>query len=141
MPRPDFDALRDELRRSGIAPRDIGRTVAELRDHYDDLVDAALARGDHRDAAEYEALSQLGEMPVLAQAFAARRELKIWAYRYPRVALVVYPLAFLAALPAAPILSGVAHAPQLARWGMSIFLGGLITATTMLVLQLSIALS
>ena len=80
-------------------------------------------------------------MGVESIAFRARRELKSWAYRYPGVALVIYPLMFLAVLPAAPILAGVAYAPQLARWGMSIFLGGLITATMFLVLQLFIALS
>lgn len=141
MPRPDFEALGEELQRSGLAPRDVRRTVAELRDHFDDLVDAAVDRGDHRSAAEAEALRQLGEVSDLAHAFNERRELKSWAYRYPRVALVIYPLAFLAALPVAPIYAGVAHAPQLARWGMSVFLGGLITATTFLVLQLFIALS
>lgn len=141
MPRPDFESLREELTRSGIASRDVRRTIAELHDHFDDIVDAALERGDHRAAAEVEALRELGDISDLARAFSERRELKGWAYRYPRVALVVYPLTLLAVLPVAPIIAGAAHAQQVARWGMSVFLGGLITATTLLVLQLFIALS
>ncbi len=67
-----------------------------------------------------------------------RRELKAWPYRYPVVALIVYPIACLVALPAVPVLAGVTHAPQLLRWGASLLLAGLLTTVLLLLLQLSI---
>ena len=141
MPRPDFDQLASELLRAGVSPRHVRRTVIELSDHFDDLVDNAIGQGvDVRDA-EARALRDLGEFPDLVLAARERPELRSWANRFPHVALVIYPLTCLALLPALPVLAGVAHATQLARWAMSILLSGLVTASMFLILQLSIVLT
>ena len=42
MREPDFNELATQLIRHGIVPRHAHRTVNEIRDHYDDLIDAAL---------------------------------------------------------------------------------------------------
>ncbi len=40
MREPDFNHLATDLLKNGISPRHAHRTVNEVRDHYDDLVDA-----------------------------------------------------------------------------------------------------
>jgi len=71
-------------------------------------------------------------------AMSARRELKTWAFRFPRAAIVIYPLACLAALPAVPVVAGIANASVIARWSASLLAAGLFTAALLLLLQLSI---
>ncbi len=138
MREPDFNDLATRLVLSGIAPRHAHRTVNEIRDHYDDLVDAAVDHGVSRREARLLAARELGRIDDLVSEMSARRELKTWAFRYPRAAMVVYPLACLAVLPAAPVNAGIANAPVLARWGASLLAAGLFTAALLLVLQLSI---
>lgn len=140
MREPDFNLLAARLLESGIVPRHAHRTVNELRDHYDDLVTAAVDDGDSNLNARSRAASQLGDMDDFVVQMAARRELKTWAFRYPRVAIFVYPLACLAVLPALPVFAGVAHAGTLARWSASLLVAGLVTASLLLTMQLSILL-
>ncbi len=140
MREPDFDALGSDLLQQGIAPRHVHRTVNELRDHYDDLVDSAVDGGASSKMARRIAAQQLGSMDVFVRAMASRRELKTWAFRYPQLAVVVYPLACLAVLPAMPVFAGIAHRTALARWGASLLAAGLVTALMLLSMQLSILL-
>ena len=57
------------------------------------------------------------------------------------LALIVYPLACFVALPAVPVIAGVQHASEVGRWLTGLLLGGLVTATMFLVLQLAITLT
>ena len=138
MREPDFNALASRLLRNGVAPRHAHRMVNEIRDHYDDLVDAAVDAGRPIRTAREQAGRELGSFDDLVNEVSARRELKTWAFRYPHAAIIVYPLACLAALPAMPVYAGIANAPVLARWGASLLAAGLLTAGLLLVLQLSI---
>lgn len=138
MREPNFNRLAQRLLQSGIAPRHAHRAVNEIRDHYDDLVDAALDGGASSRNARQLAASQLGSMDDLVAAMNARRELKTWAFRFPHAAIVIYPLACLAVLPAVPVFAGIANASIIARWGASLLAAGLFTAALLLVLQLSI---
>ncbi|HNP62929.1 MAG TPA: hypothetical protein PKH39_03285 [Woeseiaceae bacterium] len=140
MREPDFNALATSLLQHGIVPRHVRRTVNELRDHYDDLVDSAVDAGASSKAARHIAAQQLGSMDGIVRAMASRRELKTWAFRYPRLAVVVYPLACLAVLPAMPVFAGIVHRTALARWGASLLAAGLVTALMLLSMQLSILL-
>lgn len=140
MREPDFNALATRLLKNGIAPRHAHRTVNELRDHYDDLVDAAVDDGANSRKARRQAAAKLGTMDEFVAAMASRRELKTWAFRYPRVAIIVYPLACLAVLPAVPVFAGIAHRSEVLRWGVSLLGAGLVTALMLLVMQLSILL-
>ena len=99
MPELQLTELHSELLRSGVAPRHARRTIAELADHYDDLVEGALGDGADRGAAEVRALDDLGDLRDIATAIKAQPELRCWAYRFPHVALIVYPLTCLALLP------------------------------------------
>lgn len=141
MHRPDFDALRAGLMRAGVAPRNVRRAVLELGEHYEDLVDEAVASGMDRIDAEQQARHELGDLDRIADEIAARPELRGWAWQHPRLALVAYPIACIAALPAVPLIAGVAYGPALARWIGCALLSGLVTASMLLVMQLVITLT
>lgn len=141
MPRPDFSTVELALLGAGISARHVRRTVLELNDHFDDLVDAEMHRGLDQAGAERVAAHALGDFQDLVCAMRARPELRSWAFRYPGLAMVIYPLAYIALLPAVPIAAGMAHAALLGRWAASALLSGILTATILLVLQLSIVLT
>ena len=138
MRRCDFRELEARLLRNGIAPRHVKRTVVELEDHYRDLVEEATDKGVPVEDARARAAARLGDLDSLVAGILGCPELRSWAYRYPLLALFVYPLACLLALPAVPVIAGVDRASELARWGASFLLAGLFTATMLLVLQLAI---
>lgn len=138
MREPDFTILRARLLENGIPPRHVRRTLGELEDHYRDLVDEAAVNGVSLEDARAQATARLGDMDEVIAGMLASPDLRGWAYRHPRIAVVLYPIACLFALPAMPVIAGVSNAPMLARWGASLLLAGLFTATMLLVLQLSI---
>ena len=140
MREPDFSVLAGHLLKSGISPRHAHRTVNELRDHYDDLVDAAVDEGANSKNARLSAANELGKLDDFVAEMASRRELKTWAFRYPRLAVIVYPIACLAVLPAMPVFVGIAHRTALMRWGASLLVAGMVTALLLLIMQLSIIL-
>lgn len=140
MQQPDFRQFRAELLRLGISPRHVRRTVCELREHLEDLVAAELESGNSLADARSVAAEEMGDLQKVAAAMQACPELRSWSYRFPRLAMVVYPLTCLALLPVVPVLAGVAHAQQLARWGACLLTGGVVTASIFLLLQLSISL-
>ena len=137
----DLSGLRKELIRSGIAPRHVRRTVDELSDHYEDLVEEALDEGATRLEAHAHASEQLGAIRDIGAAVRAQPELRSWAYRFPRAASIVYPLTFLALLPAAPVFLGYAYANYVGRWVACLAVSALVTATMFLFLQLAITLT
>lgn len=138
MREPDFQRLVLQLEQHGIATRHARRTASELQDHYEDLVGALTAEGTAGEEAQVQASRRLGAMDDVVAEMSARRELKTWAFRYPYLAVVFYPLACIAALPAMPVIAGIANAPVVARWGVSMLAAGLLTAALMLLLQVSI---
>ena len=140
MREPDFNGLAIKLLKKGITPRHAHRTVNELRDHYDDLVDAAVDEGASSRQARLQAARRLGKMDDLVAEMASCRELKTWAFRFPQLAVIVYPLACLAVLPGVPVFVGVAHRTVLLRWGASLIGAALVTAGMLLIMQLSIIL-
>ena len=46
--QPRFEILSSTLLRAGIAPRHVHRYVAELRDHFEDLVRDEMTKGSRR---------------------------------------------------------------------------------------------
>lgn len=137
----DLGRLRKELVHSGIAPRHVRRTMDELSDHYEDLVEQELCEGATRLEAHARATETLGEIGDIGAAVRAQPVLRSWAFRFPRVAAFVYPLTFLALLPAAPVFLGYAYANYIARWVACLFLSALVTAAMFLFLQLAITLT
>lgn len=136
----DFNALATRLLKIGIAPGHAHRAANELRDHYDDLVDHAVDEGANGAIARFQATQQLGEIDDFVAEMGSRRELKTWPYRYPHLAVLVFPLGCLVMLPAIPVFSGIANAATLARWGVSLLLAALVTAGMLLVMWTSIIL-
>ena len=141
MRRPDFTHLEADLLQAGIAPVYVGRIVTELGDHFEDLVDAGIDDGLDQAAAERHAEHTLGDMQSVAIAMKRAPQLRSWAWRWPHLALVVYPLACAVALPAAPLIAGAQNAANVARWLACVMLGGFVTAAMFLILQLSITLT
>ncbi len=128
-PRADLSAFASALRRRGIAPPVADRLALEMADHLDDVVDELIAAGESERAARDRALARLGEPETLAASCCAYSELKVWWKRYPRVAAFVYPLMYVVALPAAPVLAGIAHRALVARWTACLFASGVVTST------------
>jgi hypothetical protein len=114
--RAQFEALRLELQRGGIAKIYVDRTVRELADHFDDLERAALASGWSSDEAARVARAQLGSAQVIASAVLARPELRCWSRRWPTVALCVRSAAAIGALPVLPVLFVAGRRDDIARW-------------------------
>ncbi len=141
MPNPDFDKLHDRLLRSGVAPRHVARAISELRDHVEDIYREAIENGVSREAAMVQASERIGVIESIAQQYRSKPELKCWVYRHPRMARVVLPIACVMILPAIPFYAGVENAPLLARWCACLLLSALVTATMLLVMHLSIAVT
>ena len=141
MRRDELRNLESTLLDSGMSPQLARRTLEELGAHFDDIVDAALADGAKRAVAERQAAECLGTVDDYLATVRARPELRGWAFRYPRVAACVYPLACLAVLPAVPVLAGMQHRQELARWSLCLVAGATVTAAIFLALQLAILFS
>jgi hypothetical protein len=141
MPDDSFAKLKDQLLRSGVAPRHVRRIVAELDDHVSDLMSEALASGDSPARARTFALQRIGDPSLIAERVIEHGEFRTWIYRYPRIARVYLPVAYALLLPAAPLFAGVANPGMVARWGAALMLSAGITALMFLSMQLAIVLT
>ena len=141
MPKADFNMLRDHLLDSGVAPRHVVRIISELADHHADLEVEAIRHGLTPDTAAAQATERIGATRTIAFHVLRRPELRCWIHRYPRLARLLLPIAYVALLPIAPVYAGVANARLIARWCACLLLSGIITAAMLLALQISIALS
>jgi len=139
MPAPEFRALRGALLAAGIAPAVVGRTLQELKDHFDDIRDAAV--GDGLAPADAEALARrtLGSDDSIVAAMAARDALKCWHCRWPRSAAFLRQIGFVVCLPYAPVLYCAHHGGAIARWSASASLGLLVTGAMLFSMQLALA--
>jgi hypothetical protein len=118
--RAQFESLRLELRRGGIANLYVERTLRELADHYDDLERTLLAAGCSSEEAAQSARSQLGSAQLIAAAVLARPELKSWTRRWPMVAFCARSAAAIGVLPAQRVLYVAGRSDGLARWSGAI---------------------
>ena len=141
MPRAALETLRDRLLHSGIAPRYVVRAVSELEDHLEDVESEATEYGVARETAVAQAAERIGAIESIAQQYLSRPEMLCWPHRFPRLARVLLPLAYVLMLPAMPIYAGIRYAPSIGKWCASLFLGGLVTAALLLLMQMSIVLT
>lgn len=118
--RAEFEALRLELLRGGIANLYVERTLRELADHYEDLERASLAAGCSGEEASQRACAQLGTPQLIATAVLSRPELMSWSRRWPIVSLCARSAAALGVLPALPVLYVAGRSDGIARWGGAI---------------------
>lgn len=134
----DFGAFEARLLEGGVTASRARRIGEELAEHYRDLCDEARQHGLAGDEIADYAGRRLGNEADLAAAALARPELKCWIYRYPHVARIALPVAYVSLLPAVPLVAGVQHAPVIARWGACLMLSALLTGALMLSLYLTI---
>jgi hypothetical protein len=120
MPDGQFESLRLELLRSGVAPVYVERTILELAEHLEDLESTGLAAGLSADEAARAALATLGNEHAITAAVLARPELLTFSTRYPRVAHYLHSAAAIGSLPGLPLMFCIEHRPELARWGAAI---------------------
>ena len=126
--------------RNGVAPRVVARAVAELDEHFCDLEAEGLGRGlSSVEAAEFAA-TQLGNAQFLVEQVSQKPELRSWLFRYPRVARIVLPVAWVVLQPVRPVFAGAEHFSSIVRWSACLLLSALVTASMMLVMQLSLTL-
>lgn len=90
---PDaFAALGETLLRAGIAPAQIRRYLAELRDHADDLAEQFERDGASPDDARRRALQYLGDNDALALPLLVQPRFRSWAARLPGLCFLALPL-------------------------------------------------
>ncbi len=138
MPSANLDILRDRLLQAGIAPRYVTRAVAELGDHLEDVETEASGHGDTEETAAAHAVERIGTIEAIAQQYVNKPEMRCWSYRYPRLALVLLPMACVLMLPAGPINESIKYAPIIGRWCASLLFGGLVTIALLLLMQMSV---
>ena len=114
-----FEALRLELLRGGVAPVYVERTLLELGEHLADLEAAALDSGLSPEAAAQSALRLLGNPQTIAEAVLAQPALLDFDHRWPRTSLYLRCAALLAALPGLPIVYCIDRGAHIARWGIA----------------------
>jgi hypothetical protein len=133
MPDDQFEQLRLEITRGGVAQVYVERTLLELSEHYADLESAALAAGSSADEAARRAREALGDPREIAAVILSRRELLCFQARHPRVANCLHSAATIGAIPGLPLMYCIEHRPELARWGaalgLAVMLVGGILAT------------
>ena len=94
-----FEQLRERLLRAGIAPRHVKRYVAELGDHFDDLVREEAAKGLTRDAARDAARARIGADDALAAVMLARPDFRSLTARFPWAVFGLGSVLMLAVMP------------------------------------------
>ncbi len=137
MSQSRFDPLRERLLRAGVAPRHVRRYIAELRDHFDDLVREETAAGAATALAQSKARSRLGGDDALAQEMLARPGMRSISARYPWAVFGLAPVAMVVAALFGAVLveaavfdlvSALVHRPKVAghlppEWFVSIVFG------------------
>ena len=92
-----FISLRECLLRAGIAAAHANRAAAELQSHFQQLEDAALARGASMQEARIEAHAQLGSDQDIVHRFVSQPELQSWTSRRAGLLFTLFPfLCFIA---------------------------------------------
>jgi hypothetical protein len=91
-----FNELRERLLRAGIAPRHVRRYLAELTDHWVDLVAEEHHAGRSRADAESAAFTRLGEIDHLARAMIDQRRFQSFSARAPWLIFGLAPICLLA---------------------------------------------
>ena len=120
MPDTQFEALKLELLKGGVAPVYVARTILELEEHYADLERDALDLGLSMNDAARAARTAIGDERALAAVILARPELLEWRTRWPRVAVWVRSAAAIGVLPGLPLMFCIEHRPEIARWGAAL---------------------
>src|SRR5262245_66098657 len=85
-------ALAERLLRGGVGLRHVRRTLRELRDHREDLVEKSRSHGRDQEAALKEARGLLGNGDALVEQMIARPELRSRVRRFAWLLFVLAPV-------------------------------------------------
>jgi hypothetical protein len=111
-----FIFLRERLLGAGIAAAHANRAAAELQSHFQQLADAASARGASPDEARIEAHALLGSDQDIIHRFVSQPELHSWASRRAALLFTLFPLLCFIALPLLPALIAWAFSAPLTAY-------------------------
>jgi hypothetical protein len=100
--------LAERLLCGGVGLRHVRRTLRELRDHREDLVEKCLSRSRDRDAALEEARGLLGNHDALANQMIARPELRSRVRRFAWLLFVLAPAPMVCAIGLLMLLASFA---------------------------------
>lgn len=135
MQRLEILELEQRLVRRGTARRIARRTVEELYDHFEDLVDYHRRAGRSEQVAERLAAADLGESDMLAAVYREQQSLKGFLARQEWLLSGFQPM--LAVGQSVDVkLAGAAS-----RWVAGLVIASLVTASMMLMLQVSISVA
>ena len=134
-------ALRASLRDGGLPVAYINRLMEELDDHYADLECEAVAAGREIEAAGTEALRRLGGEQSITAAVLVKPELRSWSSNHSWVFGLIRPLLMLLLLPIVPVYACMDRGPAIARWGVSISVGTLLTGGLLFALARTVFLT
>jgi hypothetical protein len=111
-----FVFLRERLLGAGIAAAHANRAAAELNSHFQQLEDAASARGASLDEARLEAHALLGSDQDIIHRFVSQPELHSWVSRRAGLLFTLFPLLCFIALPLLPALIAWAFSAPLTAY-------------------------
>jgi hypothetical protein len=123
-----WQLLKHSLIQGGVPIWRVGRTIAELQDHYYELEEEALRAGLSQDEAAADAASRLGDMSQLANDYLDHADLTTWWGKSQAVQLC--------AAGASDMWQE--HSASAARWCFAVMTAALITTTMLLVLHVTI---
>lgn len=92
LPQSELNAFHKRLLRGGVSRRYADRAIREWQDHLEDLARRAGPKGTASESANDAALRQFGALEPLVQDMLRRKELKTWAWRYPRLLFLLSPI-------------------------------------------------
>jgi len=101
--QPSAAEIRAALSAAGLAPNAARRALLEIEEHYRQLLEEGLARGETIALAGDQAALRLGSLQAIVAAYAERPELLAWSRRRPAICFAVLPLLSYAALFAATL--------------------------------------
>jgi hypothetical protein len=128
MHNSQWKCLRRSLAQGGVPFWRIGRAVAEMQDHYADLVEEARDAGLNREEARRDAACRLGDLEQLAVVYTNQAELSGWSGRYAMAQVCVAD-----GLEILGNQSGPAK-----RWLLSLLAAATLTTTFLFVLKITI---
>lgn len=88
----DWQELRRDLLRGGVAPKHVRRTIDELGAHYRDLKRQGIGEGLQEEEAAARAQRELGDVDILRDEVLSKPELRSLPATYPRAFFLVAPM-------------------------------------------------
>jgi len=128
MHKAQWQLLRLTLIKGGVPFWRVGRTVAEIQDHFEDLQDEARRAGLTPDKAAADAAERLGDVSRLADEYLQCNELTSWWARSPVMQLCLAGDGWISH-PRSDIAL---------RWSFAALAAAVFTSSLLLVLHLSI---